>query len=446
MPEERKSWVDDPAQLEATINRLRQEHAAARSLDKTLLRLYYQRPVTSTADPMRPYAEISTFETLQQLGFGLTREVIDADVAQICRPLQAKVAPQAADFQVQRSCEHLSRLVDGIMDVTEFLQVATRAYKDGELVTAGWVKWFVDAVTAEIKCERVNPLNVDWHYEEGDDPAHLYTVEPVPRHALKARYPEYAAKIEALPAYKVPSLVGVTPPGIRGGDCVRVNEGWRVKLGDKPGTKSVTSGPVVFEHERWPYDFHQLVPCTWDSDHEGIGGVSLARVLAPYHVWSNMLVRQVYESFMAAVPWLLSYEDSLVDEVSDLPMQLVKWSGDRKPEVYVPNPVSPQVLQQIQAIRERAFAAAGANPQAAAGSWPRALSSAPAQREWIDIVSVRATQRQRTWERLWRKSARIIVGLAAKTYADKTLRVKAPGTDLIEEITFPKDLKEDQYR
>jgi hypothetical protein len=445
--DERKTWFDDATQLESTITTLRQEHAASRNLDKTLLRLYYQRPVSATNDPTRPYAEISTYETIQQLGFGLTREVVDASCAQTCIPLRANVEARGGDFKTDKLCKDLGRLVDGIVDATEFgTAIAPRCYKDGEITTAGWVEWFVNEQTGEIDCNRKNPLNVYSHYDEGDEPANLYTVDAVPRHVLKARFPEKAAEISQLPAYKVPSIVGVTSPGARGGDSVRVNTARRIRLGNTNGKYTITSGDLVLSESDWAYDFHTLVPFIWDDDHEGIGGVSLARVIAPYHVWSNLLVRTVYDSLMGAVPSVLAHVDSLVDQFSDLPFQKQFWDGPYKPEIYTPNPVSPQVLEQIDRLRDRAHAEGGVNIHAAQGTRPQGLNSAPAQREWVDIGSIRGRQQQRTWERAHRLSAKAIVGLASSAYRNKAMAMRAPGTNELLEIKFPKDLKESQYQ
>jgi hypothetical protein len=445
MEDDRKdSWIDDPTKLADVVRQLEMQHSARLNHDKAYLRLYWDRPTIPTSDPLRPYAELYTYETMRATGQNLVREILDADVAQICQPLHCKVTPVGAEPQTARSCEMMTRLVDGVMDVCEFADVATRCYVDGGSSTAGWVEVFIDE-NAEIKVERVEPLNVLWHYDEGANPVQLYSFQPVSRIALIARYPQHAERIGKLTKYTPPSIAGVTPPGMRGGDCVRVDKGWRIRQGREIGRHTVVAGDLVLENGPYTYDFHMLIPICWSPDYSGVGGVPLARLVAGDHVETNMSERKITESLDGAVPKLIAHEDSMVSEISDLPYELIRWTGPTPPVVTPTNPVSQDLIAHIERKRERSYARVGVNPQAAQGTRPQGLNSAPAQREWIDIVSLRGRWRQATWAKFWKQVGRAIIALAAIAYKDKKARVMAPGTDLIEEIDFPKDLKESQY-
>ena len=446
MSDTRSEWTSDPQSLAGVVDSAKRENSARVLLDKCLLRLYYQRPVSAVPDPMRPYQELSTFETLQQLGFNLTREVIDAAAALICQPMRAVVQPVGSDYDLFRSCEVLTKLVDGIFDASDFMSVATQAFIDGSITTVGAVKWFVDPNTKEIQCERIDPLSVLWHYDEGARPAHLYLETPAAKSLLREMYPAKAGAIETQGAWKVPTIVGVEAPGVRGTDTVRVVEAWKRKISDSPGRHTITCGDVVLCDEPWDYDFFPVVCYRSAPDFRGFGGVPMARQIAPYHIWSNTLVRLVNDSLKGAVPWLLIHEDDNVDNVSDMPYQKIVWSGPREPVIQKQNPVSDQVIAQIKELRERAFGEVGVNINAAGGSRPTGLNSAPSQREWMDIVNVRMRRQQQQWERFWNESSRCVVALASDAYRSKAARVAAPGSKFLEEVKWPRDIKEDQYR
>lgn len=444
------TWVEDPKNLNQAIRQLEAENVSRRSVDKTLLRLYYERPLgVGLRDPTRPYTELADYESLRQLGFNLTRELVDAGVAAIVKPMRAVVVPVGGEFETLRRTRGMQQLLDGVMRENRFLEVAGAAFRDGCTTTMGAVKWFIDE-NSEIRCERLDPLSLYWHYDEGTDPIHLYYSVPVPRAVLQAKFPKHADKIASLPVYRAESIVGVEFTSLKTTDTVQVNEAWRRKIVEKNGRHAITAGDdIVLLDEPWTYQFLPVVVFRWTPDLRGYGsGKPLAEMIAPYHIWSNLLVRQVYDSLKGAVPWLLSHEGSLVDEVSDLPFQRIAWHGQHKPEIHAPAPVSVQVLQEIDKLRDRAYQETGISQAAAAGTRPAGLNSEPAQRAWVDIGSARLSiQRQIGWEAPWRDSGRIIIALAAEAYQSKGALTRAPGTEMLSEVMWRDvDLQEDKYR
>lgn len=439
-----KAWSEDVAALDATMDDIVRASAASKNTDKLTLRLYYDRPIIGTSDPLRPYAEMATYESLDQLGFNLTREVVDASVAMICRPLHAKVEPNDADAELTMACKQLGRLLDGVMDAGEFDAVARSAWLDACLSAAGWVRWYVDP-EGEIKCERVDPLSVYWDAAEGDDPANLYIETGLPRHGLAARYPKHRQAIIDAAEHVMPTVVGVEAAGSRRAGNVRVREAWCVARHGQPGRHVVRVGGVNIVDEPWDHECHALVRFRYTREFRSAGGVSLARMVAPYHRWTNRIIRQISDAARGANPRLLAHEDSLVDQVSDIPYEVIKWAGTSPPTLEAPRTISDQLISLIATLRERAYAEAGVNPSAASGNRPAGLNSAPAQREWIDIVSARAQEQQRQWERSYRDSARVVCALASTAYKSRSVAVRAPGTRLIESIKFP-SLREQKYR
>src|SRR5262245_1632037 len=143
-----QSWQEDPSRLPAVVRRLEREHTPALNLDRALLRLHFQRPILAgVADPDRPLRDQMTeFDSLRQLGFNVTREVSDAAAARVCRPLSAVVDSVGGDFDVQRACEKLSHIVDGVLYANDWRQLATRCWRGGGSSTCriGPAMWYVD--------------------------------------------------------------------------------------------------------------------------------------------------------------------------------------------------------------------------------------------------------------------------------------------------------------
>lgn len=457
-----RSWTEDPARLPSVVARLEREHSPSSNLDRQLLRLYYQRPLLSgVVDADRPLRDqLSTFDSLRAQGFNLTREVVDAASARVCRPLTAVVDSVGGDFAVQRACEQLSAILDGVLQSVEWPEVAARCWGGGGSSTCrlGPAMFWVDTTgdAPEVRCRRLNPLLVLWPEDGCDEPTYVLVSTPVPRRRLMAEYPAMRDRIASLPAWRPVGIVGVDSTGMRTeAQTIRVVDAWSPKIGRTNGTylRAALAGgggaePVILEKSRaWPYEFLPIVRSVWDHDYQSWGGVALGRILAPYHLRTNEMIAKIFASLQACVPKLLTHDASDVEGISDLEYERIIWSGVHEPKIVVPQAVSQDVVAQLQALRERAFAEAGINPQAAAGSRPTGLNSAPAQQAWIEIVDQRMLRQQQQWERLWRQAARVVVGLLADYYTEHQVRARAPGSTGLRLVDWSEvaDLKKHQY-
>jgi len=442
---ERISWPNKPEVIFRIIDQLQMEHAGRIEFDTAMLRLRYQRPILDGS------YRFSSVDLLQQLGFNISRCVIDAARSRICRPLRPVVLPVGADGELERNCKTLTRAIDGIMDGSRFWSFhGPQAFADGCTVTLGEVEWDIDEATGQFICERVDPLSSFWHYDEGREPVNLYANYPASRVVMAAKFPKFKEQIMRLPSWNVPPIVGVEAIGIRGTDTIRVCKAWRRKVGNTPGHFAVTSGDgqIIFREREWDHNFFSRVPCRWDQDFRGYGGYPGAAVLAPYQLWTNQIMDAIYKSARAAVPWVLYHEDDIPQFASNMPGQKVPWSGSREPKIVANNPISNQLFQLRQLIKEEAFAEFGMNQSAAEGSMPAGLNSAPAQRERMAIVDSRLYNMQSSWEQFCVDSAKVIVGLGVEHHAKhkgKKLRVRSQTDDAFEEIEWPLDLDANQY-
>lgn len=441
-----RTWLDDPKLLEGVAKRLEAEHASRQAESKSYLRMYYDRPVVSV-DYSRPYREHAVFAALRDsFGGNLTREVIDAAAAILCRPLSAEVLPKGAEFELEQGCKQASRLIEGVFDNSNFLAVGKRAFKDGGVADIGPAKGLIDTATNEIKFERLNPLETYWVEDGTDNPRTMVTISAVSRDELTARYPKLKGKIMDLPPWAPSTIVGVDVPGSkRSGDIstVKVIEAWCRALGESnPGRHSVVVGDMVLEDESWEHEITPVISFRWMFDFRGYGGVSLARIVSRYDSANRRLLRMVYAGLQGAVPWLLTHEDSEVDGVSDMEFQNVKYSGSVPPQVVMPQTVSPEIIAQIEKNYVRAYAEGGVNQNMATGSAPSRYTSGAAQREFVDIANTRLLDAQQQWQQFWSDGAKVVVMLAQQA---KKTHVKVKGAHYYESVSFPK-LSRDKYK
>jgi len=444
------TWEEDAKLLTATIEELETRHWVKTTASKGWLRLYYRKPTIDGPLLAWPDNELAQWDQMGTLGFNLTAEIVDASAATICQPLRADVQPIGGDEKQRKAARLNSTFLHGVMEANHALDVFTRVYKDGCAIEGlgGCVKWFVDEETKEIRCERLNGLQVLYD-GESDDPDALYYYDAVPRKKLIERFPDKEDEIERLAVWRPTKIVGVDSfAAYNDADTVKVCEAWSKGTRKKPGKHVISCGELVLVEEPWkmriPVEHFQ-----WSSGFRGLTGVPLISRLAPYDVWINSLVYQVRDSLQFAMPIFLSREDADLRGLNDMiPGQVVEYAGmDGAVTVTTPETVAQSVVNWIESLRERAYGEAGVSPQMSAGQKPAGLNSEPAINAYVDLVSVRLRIQQKNWERLWQGSAEIIMELADLTYADdKPARVKAPGTELLEQIPWKSyRLPEDKY-
>jgi len=438
------TWLEDPQLLDGVAKRLDSDFASLDAETKGYLRLYYDRPVIG-ADYTRPYRELAVFQSLKDsMGGNLTREVIDAAASILCREMAAEVLPRGAEFELEQGCKDASRLIEGVFDNSNFLEVATRAAIDGMTCPVGPIKGYIDEQTEEIKFERINPLDFRWVEDGTGAPRTFLVTEAISKDVLAARYPDQKSQIMDLPEWYPSTVVGVDPPSARRDTkTVRVIEAWCRALGpDSPGRHSVVTSDIVLEDEPWKHDITPVFGFRWSLDFRGFAGISLARIVGRYDAANRRLMRMVYAALAGAVPRLIVQEDAEIDGVSDKEFEIIRYSGAVQPKIETPQVVSPEIIQQIERNIQRAYAEGGVNQNMAQGTAPARYTSGAAQREFVDIANTRLLTAQKRWEQLWKDAAKVVVMLAQKA---RSAHVRIKGTNRYESVKFPR-LSSDKYR
>jgi hypothetical protein len=415
-------WIKDPRLVEQTIDSCKTEQASDRYLSRFLLQMRYARPssVESIGNPssriIRPTFMDGFLTAVRQIGYNQLLEVTDACTAKICQQLRPKVVPVASKPDIVRLCTLLNRLIDGVLETCDFLAEQTSAWEDTYCCPIGAVLFEIEEKTREIRCGRINPLHAYWHRQEGRNPIHFYYEEFLPREVVLERWPDFEREIMSAPRQTPEHILGVDPPSVSTVDTIRVCRAWRRKMGAEDGRYVVSINRNVVngdgEGEPWAFDFFPLAisRCRWDFS--GFGGVPMGRYIAPHHMAINRLARIAEDSFKAAVPRWSSHASSKCNEISDVPVSIMKWEGSVEPKLQSTNPVSDQVLARIDYHDAKSYAIGGINKSIAQGQAPNGVVAAVAMREVQALADARANEYEKHWENSYEQAGHIVVAFA----------------------------------
>ncbi|HEU4368448.1 MAG TPA: hypothetical protein VFV05_09515 [Methylomirabilota bacterium] len=446
---DRKTWVDDPTLLAQTADRLEKEHYSRNAMNAAWLQLYYQRPsggyVARGREHHRAALEaLGVYEQIAQLGENLMLEVIDGSLSLTVRKLRCQVIPTGADdYETTRACEALGQLIDGVFETSGFHDLVLEAAKDGHICDVGPLKGYVE--NGEIKWARQDPLLTFWPLDRTPVPRTIVTSTPMPRENAAALWSKHARDL--LEPGKTPSWCPKAVPGVdafsyssaKDADTIRIDEAWYASMGKQKGKRAIVAGKIVLDEGAWSHEVTPVVAYRWSKDHNGFAGVSLARVIAPDHVWLNTFIRKVYRALGGAGPKIVYDEQQLDPRWSDLDYDMVPYDSSKGPPPQIVNPsvVSPEVLAEAERRRTRAFAKAKVNQGLGTGQGaPASLTSGRAQREHISAASAALLPQNRALERLYRDAAKVVVVLVAEALASGKVAVRSPMGEMIREVSY----------
>ena len=450
------SSIKRPQSLGAEIEALKQSHATDLVLARVLMRLYWNRPLSSrslpavTADVDLERFAAASNRIANQLGFNLIRDLVDGMAARICRQMACKVITVGGDSTLQQQSARMSRLMDGLNAENNTREVLETMLIDACTCRGfGAGKVYFDEVSEEIKFERIDPMGVFFRFSEGPKPRNLWVQSTVPREYLLDTYKSKADELSRVSTERRPIIVGVEPSGANTEDTVFVNERWKLACGEEKGRWIMTCGQIVLENEPYPYDFHQVILLRAFPEFTGAGGVSLARLGAPYHRWLNQLVHIAHDSFRGNIPRVVRHVGTTINGggVSDVPFAETVWEGTQKPDILPGNVVSDQLLNFLPTLRQQAHIDTGVNENMASGLKPTGINSGAALREFTQFADARMNGPNERYAQAWSDVGKAFIGIAGEHYKNKSVVVRAPGSAMLQEIKWADvDLKKNKYR
>jgi hypothetical protein len=383
----------------------------------------------------------------------LTMNVVEACINTATAKL-AKNKPRAlfltsgGDFALRRRAKLLTKFVDGLFAANDIYDdIGQAVFRDACVFGTGAVKVYTDG--AEIKVERV--LMHELICNEGEavygKPRNLYQRKYIYRERLKELY----GNAENIGAIEGAQSEDPQKFGAAESDMVPCYEGWHLPDGDEPGRHVIGINGATLLSEPWSKQRFPIILFHWEDPLAGIWGKGIAEQLVGIQLEINKLLRfiQLAQRRMA-IPRYLVEDGSKVNtaELSDEIGSIVKFAaGTRPPQIDTGAAVAPEIYNWFEVMYQKAFEIVGISQLSATATKPAGLNAAVALREFHDIESERFVLVGQRWEKFFLDIAGVMLDQARDLYeANPGLRVKAPGTKLIEKIAWKDvNLKEDEY-
>lgn len=439
MSETKAHWSEVTGTHEFWCDRFRAAHASRVATDRALTQLYWGRPSITPrnlANQAPARAALLANEELKGSTFSLIREVIDAARPQICNPPAVRALPVGETYTVQRGATIMGRFISGVFHACDMDRLASRAWATSTANRVGALLWEVDSDKA-IRGRWIDPSGLFWDEGDGQAVRELHYVEGVSERALLAEYGRHASDIKSAPLWQSDFR---RANGIAWNAVVydrrEVWHSWCLPVGDKPGKYIKRCGKAILETRAWSFPRLPVAVIRWSDDWDTFAGKPLAEMLLGHQTWDNKLVRIMVEASRAAVPRIVEHELAESKILGDTPLAKILFRGNIAPKIEAPQVLPPDLPVLRQMIRENAFGLGGVNQGAAAGMRPNGVNSAPAQREWREFVSQRLKDQITRFEDLYQDSARIILMLAEATYKNRDFQVRAPGTRMLESVSW----------
>jgi hypothetical protein len=238
---------------------------------------------------------------------------------------------------------------------------------------------------------------VEGQYE---DPRSLYRVSSVPKEWLAARYPEHAQEIwRATPFFEELWNIRLWNSEAR---TINFLECWHrpSKPGAKDGKHLIALPQLALVNEPWDCDYFPVVRIRWNPRPFGYFSVGLVEDLIPPQRAINK-TRQAIDEHLQLISssfWAVQRGSQIVkSHLSNLIGRVMEYTTV-PPELKTPSPVSPDLWNQQEKLREQIFAQSGVSQLAAASMKPAGLNSSKALRTYADQEDARFVNAQRAKE------------------------------------------------
>lgn len=304
------------------------------------------------------------------------------------------------DWKLQRRALGLNKFTQGLFHEMDIYQHAQLAEKDAFVLGTGALKFLEQ--DGRVRCERVFPefLKVDDADGIHGTPRQLFQFALLPKEVVLNLYASSndtkrnGEISEAVRACQTPHAgMGGAEFGI--GEMIVVREAWHLPSGKgaKDGKHALAiDGACLFE-EDWEKEHFPFAFLRYQRRQLGFWGQGLAERLWGIQLEINRAMRARQEILrMLSVPkWWVPKDSNIAHEllrgghgaIGDIV------TGDKPPQMLVPNAVAPEHFQHVQELWARAFEQEGISQLSATAQKPAGLSSGKALQTYNDIESER---------------------------------------------------------
>jgi hypothetical protein len=376
------------------------------------------------------------------------RSVILTVASQVSRskPRARFVTTNGNRRQKQRA-KKLTQLADGLFNITKvYTKTQTGFTQAGAFDVVGF-EVLKGKVKPELALVPAWEILIDANDGLGGEPRRIYRRKFIARGVAMRKLGDTPAKKLAIAKAKQED------PTMQGGrtDLIRIYEAWSLpsEKGAGDGKHVVGVEGCTLDVEEWKRDYHGIRLFCWDPALSGPYGRSAAETLLSNQIAINVLLDRIAKAqHLACVPRVGIQRGSkiLKSELTNAIGSVVQF-GSSPPVWWTPSALSPEVYEHLERHWAKGFESYGVSPQMAGGQKAAGTVSGEAIRESLDVQTARFAVLSQRWEQLHLDIARMFVDVCRELYADDpSKRIAAPGTELLDSITWADvDLEEDSY-
>ena len=391
-----------------------------------------------------------------RINYNVVQSCVDTAAAKISKnKTRAMFLTAGGDYDEQERAKGLTKYCDGWAHLVGLYELGQQVFLDCGWADSGIAYIYEDADAGQVMAERVLPheILVDDTDALYGEPRSIYRRKYVPKDVLI----ELLAKGDGKEAQRVRACIARCNPAdpltLNGAptDVIAVYEGWHLRSGKKAldGRHAIACDGGLLSVEGWDFDWLPFEKMSWGLRPVGWWGQALAEQLIGIQIEIGRLLRTIQRAqHLCSVPRILVELGSEVVEthINNEVGALVKYRGT-KPELWVAPGVPKDLFEQLDRLVEKAYELTGISQMAANSKKPEGVDAAIALRELHDIESERFVIVAQRFEKFYLGCFEKAIALSRRMYEkNPDLRVKAPGTKLIEQIAWKDvNLAEDAY-
>lgn len=386
-------WLKDGVALSRSLieqtDRLLKLNAERHRMDLRHARLYGGAEILGLAPGL--YSRVS--QLTPRLKLNVIKSCVETAVSKVCKN---RPAPQfltnGADYATRRKAAKLSKFGKGAAHQSGWYERDPQQVRDCAIFGTGLLKFYAEGegAKAKLRCERALP------WEVLVDPMEALYGEP--RTMVHRRWADRSVVLEqfsggrgeerrlrAIEEAEAPKRSETTPGRDETCDQIELIEAWHLPSGPDAGDGLHVilvrgTGNTVLLKEEWKRDAFPFSVLRWEDGLVGFWGTGIAENTTGIQFEINALLGKIQTQMRK-----MGRTITIVDGGSGVPTTHIDNSLDA---VYVVNPgsqaphtiaqqsVHPELIEQVWALRIRAFEENGLNEMQTSGTVPAGLTNA----------------------------------------------------------------------
>lgn len=357
------------------------------------------------------------------VSLNVSRNMVDTVTAKIGKNHPSiKCSTDGAEWSIRLRGRLLGKFLNAKLDETRFRRIAPLVFRDCAIVGTGVVKTCVEH--AEIKPERVpkEELFVDPLESRYGSPRQLHHRKQYAREVLEQMFPDSVSAIRQANSSTLP-LEGYPAYSGRDSNMVDVIESWHLASSpdSEDGRHSICIAEATLLSEAWDAPSFPFAFLHWSAPDKGFWGTGLIEELATIQYAIDQTMQSIRESLHigAKLKVFLERNSKIIKtQLNNKLGSITEFSG-RPPIFEAPSPVSPQVLQHLDYLFNKAYEIAGVSQMSAQSKMPGGFGdSQPAIQSFYDIETERFSQQATSYLNLYLDAAEQFIVAAKEIHLD----------------------------